>query len=422
MRILMLTQFFAPIVGGEERAVQDLSTELAARGHEVTVATLRLDGTAASEEIQGVRIVRLDSFFGRFGPAFKEPQRRHLPPAPDPEVRAGLRRILAEVRPDIVHAHNWIVHSVPPARRRNDAPLVLSLHDYSLVCATKRFMHFGSPCTGPGPAKCLRCAASHYGVAKGSVVAGSLLAMTPALRRRVDVCLPVSAGVARALELDKLRMPFEVLPNLIPKRADDDPQHVDTDLATLLPDDGFILFLGDATEDKGAGTLLEAHASLDNAPPLVFVGRPFGLEGRDRPSDVHVLDAWPHASALEAVRRCSMLVTPSLVPETFGMAALEAMACGRPVVASSVGGLPELVVDGETGLLVPPGDATALRDAIAELVDDPARREVMGRAGKARAELYSAGTILPRLEGVYGALLEGRPVPRATTRRADVHD
>ena len=179
-------------------------------------------------------------------------------------------------------------------------------------------------------------------------------------------------------------------------------------MLALLPEDGFVLFLGDATEDKGARVLLDAHASLDNAPPLVFVGRAFVLGDRHRPPNVYVLGPWPHASALEAVRRCSMLVSPSLVPETFGMAALEAMSYGRPVIASSIGGLPELVVDGVTGLLVPPGDPNALRAALAELAGDPARRDTLGRAGKTRAELYSASRIVPRLEEVYGSLLASK--------------
>jgi glycosyltransferase involved in cell wall biosynthesis len=99
-----------------------------------------------------------------------------------------------------------------------------------------------------------------------------------------------------------------------------------------------------------------------------------------------------------------MLIVPSLVPETFGMVALEAMTMGRPVVAARLGGLSELVVDGETGMLVPPGHAPALRDAIAALLGDPSRREAMGRAGRERAASYSAREIVPRVERVYRLL------------------
>jgi glycosyltransferase involved in cell wall biosynthesis len=405
MRILMLTQFYAPVVGGEERAVEDFSVELARRGHDVSIATLRLPGVSRGEAANGIQVHELESFFGRITPAFGDAQRRHLPPVPDPQVEAGLRRIIAAGKPDVVHAHNWIVHSVPSAADRGGAPLLLSLHDYSLDCATKRLMRFGAACTGPGIAKCLRCATNHYGI-KGPLIAAGLLASAPRERRRVDMFLPVSEAVAEALGLARRGLRFEVVPNTFREREADDRDHADPLLVEQLPTDGFVLFLGDATEDKGAGTLIDAHVS-NGALPLVFIGRPFGMETRES-ANVRVLGTWPHASALEAVRRCSMLVMPSLVRETFGIAALEAMAAGRPVVASDVGGLRELVVDGETGLVVPPGDPDALRSAIAALERDPARREALGEAGKARAARYSPENVVPRLEEVYGALLEGR--------------
>jgi glycosyltransferase involved in cell wall biosynthesis len=416
----MLTQFYAPVVGGEERAVHGLSTALAGRGHDVAIGTLRLDGTPAREEYDGIRVHRVDSLFGRLTPAFKERDRRHLPPLRDPQVAAGLRRIVAEEKPDVLHAHNWIVHSAPSAERDSGLPLVLSLHDYSLRCANKRFLRFGSPCTGPGVGKCLRCGTNYYGAVKGTLVAGSLMVTSPLLRRRVDMFLPVSAAVAEALGLEAEGLPYEVVPNVLEEGGDVDHRPVDQALVAQLPEAGFVLFLGDATNDKGAGTLLEAHASIDNAPPLVFVGRPIDVPNRSLPPNVRVLGTWPHASALEAVRRCSLLAAPSLVAETFGMAALEAMAAGRPVVGSRVGGLPELVVDGETGLLVPPGDAPALGAAIAGLVRDPARREAFGSAGKARAAMYSAARVGPRLEQVYDALLQNRRATAATA--SDVHD
>ena len=401
----MLSQFFSPISGGEERVVEDLAAGLAARGHEVAVATLSGAGLPRLEQRSGFRVHRLDGLAARFGSIYKERSRPHLAPAPDPMVVAGLRRVLAEEKPDVVHAHNWIVHSFLPLKRRAGVPLVLSLHDYSLLCANKRLMRFGVPCSGPAAAKCLRCSADYYGAAKGTVVSGLLQLTAPMLLARADMYLPVSRAVAEALELERRRLPFEVIPNLIPESAGDerpaDPQQLE-----LLPKGDFVLFLGDASTDKGALLLLRAHAMLEGAPPLVFIGRPIdvGAEAKRLPN-VHVLGTWPHELAMEAVNRCAVLAVPSLVPETFGMVALEAMSRGRPVVAAEIGGLGELVVDRVTGLLVPPGDASALRHALAELLADPGLRQTMGEAGRARAGSYSATTIVPRFEHVYDSLL-----------------
>ena len=399
----MLAQFFDPVIGGEERVVEQLSVELAAHGHEVAVATLRVDGTPAFEERTGVRVHRVDALVNRLGGLFVDDSRRHLPPAPDPILVRQLRRVVDEERPDVVHAHNWIAHSYAPLKRGAGAPFVLSLHDYSLVCANKRLMRLGSVCGGPGPAKCVRCASDYYGITKGTFVAGSLMAMSPALRRRVDMYVPVSTAVADAVGLARRGLPYEVIPNPLPS-APSGVEGADGDLLGALPGDGFILFLGDAREDKGALVLLEAYAMLDSPPPLVFVGRRGDLAGVDLPPGVRALGPHPHRMALEAVRRCSMVVLPSLVPETFGMAVLEAMAAGRPVVASDIGALRDLVADGETGRLVEPGAPEALRAAIADLLADAEARERMGRAAEKRAQAYSPREVVPRFELLYRAL------------------
>lgn len=406
MRVLMLSQFFHPAVGGEERVVQELAGGLSARGHDVAVATLQLDGAPRREELAGVRVHRLDAAVNHVGWLYEDRTRRHLPPAPDPLLVAGLRDVLSEERPDVVHAHNWIVHSYLPLKRRGGVPLALSLHDYSLSCANKRLVRSGAVCSGPGPWKCLRCAADYYGPAKGAFVAGTLSALAPSVRRRVDAYLPVSEAVADALGLARRGLPYEVVPNPLPD-AFADARPPDPQLTVRLPSDGFLLFLGDATADKGVRVLLEAHQQLAPRPPLVFVGRPLDLDDRHVPAGVEILGLWPHGAAQDAIRRCSLLVVPSLWSEPFGMVALEAMALGRPVVASDTGGLRDLVVDGVTGRLVPPGDVRALRDALAELLADPARRATMGEMGRQRAAEFAAENVVPRLERVYGGLVAG---------------
>lgn len=107
----------------------------------------------------------------------------------------------------------------------------------------------------------------------------------------------------------------------------------------------------------------------------------------------------------EAIERAAIVVVPSL-GEGFGMVALEAMERGRPVIASAVGGLPEIVADGETGLVVPPGDAEALADAIVALAGDLERAAAMGRAGRARALAeFTPERCADRIEALYAAVL-----------------
>src|SRR5579859_3943763 len=105
MRILMLSQFYPPIIGGEENHVRNLSRNLVVRGHEVSVVTLLHPGMAEYEEDGGLRIYRVRGLAQRGGVLFEKGERRHAPPVPDPEAVLALRRVVKKVRPEIVHAH-----------------------------------------------------------------------------------------------------------------------------------------------------------------------------------------------------------------------------------------------------------------------------------------------------------------------------
>ena len=111
------------------------------------------------------------------------------------------------------------------------------------------------------------------------------------------------------------------------------------------------------------------------------------------------------ASYLSAL---DLYVHPSL-KEAFGLAVVEAMAMGKAVVATTTGGLPEVVVQGETGWLVPPGDPKSLAAAVVSLLEDKVRREQMGRSGKARAqERFSLDASVRQMEQLYGEILEAQ--------------
>jgi glycosyltransferase involved in cell wall biosynthesis len=135
-----------------------------------------------------------------------------------------------------------------------------------------------------------------------------------------------------------------------------------------------VLYAGRLSREKGVLELVEAA----NGIPLVIAG--------DGPLRERVPDALGFVSHQELDRlyeHAAVVACPSY-REGFGVVCAEAMAHGRPVVASAVGGLLDLVIDGETGILVPPGDVGALRDALRRLLEDPDLRRRMGEAGRAR--------------------------------------
>ena len=110
-----------------------------------------------------------------------------------------------------------------------------------------------------------------------------------------------------------------------------------------------------------------------------------------------------------SIAAMDILVHASTEPEPFGRVLIEGMAMSKPVVASAAGGVPEIVVDGVTGLLVRPGDAAALSDALMSLVQDPQRAEALGRAGRSRVEaLFTIQHHVQRVQEVYGVTLGDR--------------
>ena len=200
MRILLLAQFFPPDIGGEERHVFNLANTLAERGHEVAVATQRMADVPDQETLaSGVRVHRFATAAMRL-PGVYSTSRAHHPPLPDPLGVRELSRITRQERPHVVHAHNWIVNSAVALRRSSPAGsrfgLVLTLHDFSHVCATKRLMRMGSPCEGPAVARCLPCATAHYGPAVGPLTAAATALMRPWKNRAIDHVVCVSNAVA----------------------------------------------------------------------------------------------------------------------------------------------------------------------------------------------------------------------------------
>lgn len=405
MRILMLAQFYRPFIGGEERYVRDLSIELVARGHDVAVATFWQKGLPAFECDEGVRVYRIRTSMQQIDAVFSDKARRHAPPFPDPGAMRELRTIITRERPAIVHAHNWIVHSFTPLKLWSKAKLVVTLHDCSLVCAKQSFEYHDAVCSGPGLRKCLACTTEHYGMARGVPITLANGVWGKIAQHTVDMFLPVSQAVADATQLAKHRLPYRVIPNFVPDNLGElhDNAHP---LLAQLPADKYLLFVGDMGRGKGEDVLLRAYAAMQSVVPLVLIGRPTAAVAKHLPPNVLILQSWPHTAVMSAWSRSAIALTPSNSFDSCPTVTLEAMAMGRPVVASRIGGLPDIVVEGETGFLVTPGDERALQEAIQRLLDNPVLREHMGAMGKQRVVKFQASIVIPGIEQVYQAILQ----------------
>jgi glycosyltransferase involved in cell wall biosynthesis len=410
MRILLLAQFFPPDIGGEERHVFNLATTLAERGHEVAVATQRMAGVPDQETLaSGVRVHRFATAAMRL-PGVYSSSRTHHPPLPDPRGVRELSRIARRERPQVVHAHNWIVNSAVALRRSSPAGphfgLVLTLHDFSHVCATKRLMRMGSPCEGPAVARCLPCATAHYGAAVGPLTAAATALMRPWKNRAIDHVVCVSNAVASGSHIP--RGPnTSVIPNFVPDeavldRAGGAAEGQAEDVPPGLPKEEYLLFIGELSRDKGLPWLLRAYESLGSRrPPLLLVGRRTPATPAHFPDGAVVCAEWPHDHVMAAFRRCLFAVLPSICLDACPTTVLEAMASGRPVVATTTGGIVDMIQHEENGLLVPPGDEDRLAAAMARLLNDADLRARLAAGAHERVRRFTASTVVERLEAVY---------------------
>ena len=382
MRIIVAHSFYR-IAGGEDRYVRQ-QVELLSRSHVV-----HLEERVNAELHEGFRTA-----VGMF----------HAP-----RERQAIGRVLREFRPDVVHLHNPYPSMGPAVHLTADSSgvaLVQTVHNFRLRCPNGLMFTEGAPCT--------RCVGGRYDQAvrhgcfpmrTQAAAYASALWLNRFARRldgRVDLYVAPSRFVRRRLvewgipaERTTVVRNFTVPPGVRSapgKRG---------------------LYLGRLSPEKGVATLLEA-LRLAGDPPFDIVGggpqagslraqaallglRNTRLVGPVAPDDV-----------TRVIEEARYAVVPSTCDEVFGLAALEAMAAGRPVVASDVGALPELVGTGR-GRLVPPGDAAALADALQRYAEDPSVAAAEGaRAREFVADEYSPEVHLAGLEAAYEIAIELR--------------
>jgi glycosyltransferase involved in cell wall biosynthesis len=411
MRILLLAQFFPPDLGGEELHVLHLANVLAERGHEVAVATQKMAGVPDEEVLStGVRVHRFATAAMRV-PGVYATYRQHHPPVPDPLGIRELRRIVDDERPDIVHAHNWIVNSALALRHRSEKTrkrfgLVLTLHDYSHVCATKRFMRNGVKCEGPKLVRCLPCSSSHYGSLVGPATMVANFGMLPWKASGIDHIVSVSGAVARdnGIASDPSA---SIIPNFIPDSFLR-PSRVlscydwSRYAAASIPDEPFLFFVGDVSRDKGVHVLLRAYDALTEVrPPLLLVGKRTPDTPSKLPQGVILSSEWRHEDVMEAFRRCLIAILPAVWPDPCPTTVLEAMATGCAIISTSTGGIVDMIVEEQSGLLVAPGDDHELANAMTRLLASAELRSRLAAGAHERVRQFTASTVAERLESVY---------------------
>jgi glycosyltransferase involved in cell wall biosynthesis len=236
----------------------------------------------------------------------------------------------------------------------------------------------------------------------------------PLLIRKVKGIHSVSAYVQSIMGRDLLmnqgaRFDFNggtVAAGVISSFLINDPRQPDAEFLQALPTTPYILFVGGLQPRKGLGTLLEAYQQLKSPPPLVLIGYASKDTPVSYPPGVYEFRNVSHPNVMAAWERSCFGVMPSVWPDPSPGVVREAMSKGKAVIGTNVGGTPEMLIDGKTGLLAPPDDAGALAQAMQRLIDQPMLREQLGRAAKEHATVFLSEVSVPRFEKLYRRLVK----------------
>jgi glycosyltransferase involved in cell wall biosynthesis len=356
--VLMVTRRWARD-GGVSTHVQTSAALLAREGVDVRVLVARIE---SDEQIEGVTVYRSPRLFQAAAPM---------------EERIGEAMAFD---PEIVHLHQVDLPEIVRAARTS-AAVVVSAHVYSACTAGVYYFQPGQECTrGHGPGCAFNLVARGCAHARNPLrLPGRYRRATQRLEalREADLAVSYSSSVDRHLAANGLSRR-----RLVPISA------------TIVPALGAghatrrrVVFGGRVVREKGLDVFVRAAQEVD-AEFVVCGDGPRLASTRKLAARLGVQDRVSFRGWLEPVELAqeladaSVVVVPSLWPEPFGLVGIEALAAGRPVVASDTGGVRDWLDDGVSGLCVTPGDAHALARALNELLADPERQRQMGIAGR----------------------------------------
>lgn len=387
MKILMCNSFHY-VRGGAERYFLELSELLTAHGHSVIPFCMQDERNLPSLYTQYFTShIDFPSQLRAQGIGAKLQLLERV--IYSREAYQKITQLIAATQPDIAHIHG-IAHetspSILPAIKQAGLPIVQTLHDYKLLCPNTSFISQGKVCE--------QCKGHNYfnvvrHRCKRDSLGASLLAgiemythkLFQIYEKHVDLFLSPSKFLLEKVQEFGITNPIAHLPyfiNLEKFQPCYEPNH-------------YFVFSGRLVEHKGVNTLLQAM-KLVRGSHLYIAGRG-ELEAalraevdQEKLTNVTFLGHVETPALITLLQKAAFMVAPSEWYENYALSILEAFACGTPVIGSQIGGIPEQVVDGVTGLLFEPGNAQQLAAKIQTLIDNPNWAIQLGRNARQQVE------------------------------------
>jgi glycosyltransferase involved in cell wall biosynthesis len=377
MKILLINKFLYP-KGGDAISTLTTGTMLSKKGHEVIYWGME---APENEEfpykeyfVSHVDYDRPSSLFRQLKLSFNIFYSF--------EARDKMNGLLKKVRPDIVHLNNF-AHQISPSIldvfKKQNIPVVMTLRDLKLVCPYWYSMLNGRPCEKCKDGKYYWCFINRC--TKGSFSKSLVNTVEMYLHHKIlhiydliEVFISPSMFVKEKVKEMGFRREPVFLPNFI-DAGDYIPE--------FNPSQNVICYLGRLSAEKGLFVLLDAIKGMDIKLKIIGEG-PLekGLKSkveRERIGNVWFLGYKKGEELRDEVRKSMAVVLPSVWYENNPRSVIESFALGKPVIGSRIGGIPELVEDGITGLTFEPGNPRSLREKIEALIREPDKIIEMGK-------------------------------------------
>ncbi|MBI5731815.1 MAG: glycosyltransferase family 4 protein [Candidatus Magasanikbacteria bacterium] len=308
------------------------------------------------------------------------------------EAAKKLEQLIRETKPDIAHLHNIYHHLSPsllPVLKKHKIPVVLTLHDYKLICPNYKLFTQGAICERCRGHKFFeavkhRCIFNQKMPSLAAALESYLHHWWGIYQKNIDIFISPSQFLKNKFtEFGWSKEKIEVLPNFLP------PQKIPPALEQK--DSGYLLYFGRLSEEKGLMVLLKAMEILSEIPLRLVGGGPlanqiFNTILLKQLNNVKMAGYKTGEDLEKEIAGARLVVLPSAWYENCPVSLLEAMARGKTVLASRLGGILEIVQDGVTGLLFQPGDSLDLAEKIKTLWTDSPKIQALGEAAKKQVE------------------------------------
>lgn len=407
MRILQVNKFYYP-KGGADKYFLDLESSLKKAGHEVAVFSMT-DQKNLPSPFAGYFVSNFDFNNLTWRQKISAPARIIY----SQEAKKKFRLLVENFKPEIIHIHN-IYHQISPSildvAREYQIPVVMHLHDYKLICPNYSLFANGKPCEDCLPSKYFRCVKKRC--FKNSLLKSLLVSLEMYIHHRVLKIYKknISAFIAPSLFMKNKVVDSGWSSKKISVIVNPYPEVTEEGNNNLTEKKDYLLCFGRLSVEKGIDVLIKASQNSQVSIKIAGSGpeeENLKQLAKEVGSPVEFIGFKGESTLSKLISEAKAIVIPSVSYDNMPLSLLEAMHLGKIVIASKIGGIPEIITDGLNGLLFEPGNSNDLASKI-KYLNNLSEEEIINleKSARHRVENYSLENNCQAVINLYQQILK----------------